>query len=144
MAIKLSKTGQKSGVYFDEKEAMDYLTRKVGPTKMRKIYDLALIEAGQIVLDAIKSNIRHFRYTGAEHGEVKLSKPKWEGGKRTVIIYWEGAKDRYKVVHLNEKGFRMVNGKFFKPKGFGSIDRAMRSARESYYKKIKEEIEKHI
>ena len=40
---------------------------------MNKIIDKALIKAGNIVLDAIKSNIRYFRDTGAEYEEAKLS-----------------------------------------------------------------------
>ncbi|MCS4486383.1 hypothetical protein [Staphylococcus americanisciuri] len=144
MVVKIGKGIKKSGVFFDEKAVLNHIEKKVGVRKLRKIYDLALEEAGKVVLDAVKSNIRHFRYTGAEYGEVKLSKPAWEGGKRTIYVYWEGPHDRYKIVHLNEKGYHSVNGKFIKPEGIGAIDRAMRSAKESFFKKIQEELEKHI
>ena len=49
---------------------------------------------------------------------------------------------RYSIVHLNEKGFHARNGKFIRPKGFGAIDKALRTAEKEFYKTVQEEVEK--
>ncbi|MGN5882745.1 hypothetical protein [Staphylococcus simulans] len=131
-------------IKFNEQEAMKMLENKFNKTRMRKIYDKALVEAGMVMLDAVKANIKYFRDTGAEYGEAKLSKPFWDKGNRSIRIYWEGEKQRYTIVHLNEKGFHDRNGKFIKPKGMGAIDKAQRSAKDRFYKVLAEEIEKAL
>ncbi|WP_412519759.1 hypothetical protein [Staphylococcus simulans] len=131
-------------IKFNEQEAMKMLENKFNKTRMRKIYDKALVEAGEVMRKAVQANIKYFRDTGAEYGEVKLSKPFWDKGNRSIQVYWEGEKQRYTIVHLNEKGFHDRNGKFIKPKGFGAIDKAIRSARDRFYKVLAEEIEKAL
>lgn len=123
-------------------ELQKELDRRFNRKRITKIIDDALLEAGQIVLDAIKANIRYFRDTGAEYAEAKISKPYWDKGVRSVRIYWEGPHHRYSIVHLNEKGFYAKNGKFVRPKGFGAIEKALRSAEVAFYKKVQEEVEK--
>lgn len=118
------------------------LEKRFSKKNRTKIFDKALTEAGEVIHSAVKSNIRYFRDTGAEYGEVKLSKPFWEQGTRTVAVYWEGPQHRYAIVHLNEKGFHARNGKFIKPRGMGAIDKAMRSAKRTYYKTFRQEVEK--
>lgn len=128
-------------------EAVDIskeVEKRLGKRKLQRITDYALEQAGEVVLDAIKANLKHFRDTGSEYGEAKLSKPMWEGGHRSVRIYWEGEKHRYSVVHLNEKGFYARNGKFVRPKGMGAIDKALRASRDKYFKVFNEELEKLI
>ncbi|WP_248559197.1 hypothetical protein [Mammaliicoccus sciuri] len=138
------KAGNKSGVFFDEKAIMSYLEQTLGKRRMLKIYDEALSKAGEEVYNAVKANLRYFRDTGAEYGEIKLTKPMWENGIRSVRIYWEGPKNRYSIVHLNEKGFHTASGKFIKPRGYGAIEKALRSARQTFYKTIQTEVEKYI
>lgn len=120
------------------------LEKRIVKRQMNRIIDKALVEAGKVVLETVKANIRYFRDTGAEYGEAKLSDPKWERGQRTVRIYWEGEKHRYSVVHLNEKGFYGRDGKFVKPKGMGAIDKALRASRERYFKVFEEEVQKFL
>ncbi|MBW0761338.1 hypothetical protein [Mammaliicoccus lentus] len=134
----------KSGVFFDEKEVYKWLENSIGKKRIRKIYDEALIKAGEKVKDAIQANLKYFRDTGAEYGEIKLSNPMWENGLRSVRIYWEGPKNRYSIIHLNEKGFHTASGKFIKPRGYAAIEKALRSAEKLFYKTIQEEIERYI
>lgn len=123
-------------------ELQKELNRRFSRKRITQIIDDALLEAGQIVLDAIKANIRYFGDTGAEYAEAKLSKPYWDKGVRSVRVYWEGPHHRYSIVHLNEKGFHARNGKFIRPKGFGAIDKALRTAEKEFYKTVQEEVEK--
>lgn len=132
----------KTGIIFNEKEIMKELETKFSRRKMMQVYDKALISAGEVIKTAVKANLKYFRDTGAEYGEVKLSKPKWENGARSIRVYWEGPHHRYSIVHLNEKGFHDRSGKFVRPKGYGAIDKAIRSAKSTFYKVLEEEVEK--
>lgn len=123
-------------------ELQKELDRRFSRKRITQIIDDALLEAGQIVLNAVEANIRYFKDTGAEYAEAKISKPYWDKGVRSVRIYWEGPHHRYSIVHLNEKGFYAKNGKFVRPKGFGAIEKALRSAEVAFYKKVQEEVEK--
>ncbi|GGG87721.1 hypothetical protein E2558_01980 [Staphylococcus pragensis] len=124
------------------KELQKELERRFSRKRLNEIIDKALIKAGKIILEAIKGNIRTFRDTGAEYAEAKLSEPYWDKGIRSIRVYWEGPHHRYSVVHLNEKGFHARNGKFIKPKGYGAIDKAIRSAEKIFYQTVQEEMEK--
>lgn len=123
-------------------ELQKELDRRFSRKRITQIIDDALLEAGQIVLNTVEANIRYFKDTGAEYAEAKISKPYWDKGVRSVRIYWEGPHHRYSIVHLNEKGFYAKNGKFVRPKGFGAIEKALRSAEVAFYKKVQEEVEK--
>ena len=125
-----------------QKQLFKELDKKFGKRERRRIFDIALVAAGEELLKAVKDNIRYFRDTGAEHGEAKLSEPYWEGTYRSIRIYWEGPDHRYSIVHLNEKGFHARNGKFIRPKGLGAIDKAIRSSKKTFYKTYQEEVEK--
>lgn len=125
-----------------QKELFKELDKKFGKRQRRKIFDIALVAAGEELLKAVKANIRYFRDTGKEYGEAKLSEPYWEGTYRSIRIYWEGPSQRYSIVHLNEKGFHARNGKFIRPKGLGAIDKAIRASKKTFYKVYEEEVEK--
>ncbi|WP_404962426.1 hypothetical protein P3K46_05215 [Staphylococcus pseudintermedius] len=103
---------------YDTKKLERELEKRLSKRALMRITDRALTEAGEVVLEAIRTNLKYFRDTGAEYGEVKLSKPTWENGKRTIRVYWEGEKHRYSIVHLNEKGFYAKDGKFIAQKGW--------------------------
>ncbi|WP_281197379.1 hypothetical protein [Staphylococcus felis] len=120
------------------------IEKRIGKRRLLKITDQALVEAGKVVYDVVKANLRYFRDTGAEYGEIKLSNPMWEKGNRSIRIYWEGEKQRYSIIHLNEKGFYARDGKFIRPKGLGAIDKALRASRERFFKVFNEEISKLI
>lgn len=139
MANRKSFTGVKIE---GQKELFNQLDKKFSKRERRRIFDIALVAAGEEVLKAVSDNIRYFRDTGAEYGEVKLSDPYWEGAYRSIRVYWEGPKHRYSIVHLNEKGFHARNGKFIRPKGLGAIDKAIRSSKKTFYRTYQEEVEK--
>ncbi|EGQ4170116.1 hypothetical protein FOL42_11225 [Staphylococcus pseudintermedius] len=127
---------------YDTKKLERELEKRLSKRALMRITDRALTEAGEVVLEAIRTNLKYFRDTGAEYGEVKFSKPTWENGKRTIRVYWEGEKHRYSIVHLNEKGFYAKDGKFIRPKGMGAIDKALRASRDKFFKVYAEEVSK--
>ncbi|MBU7228491.1 hypothetical protein [Staphylococcus pseudintermedius] len=127
---------------YDTKNLERELEKRLSKRALIRITDHALTEAGEVVLKAIRANLKYFRDTGAEYGEAKLSKPAWENGNRTIRVYWEGEKHRYSIVHLNEKGFYAKDGKFIRPKGMGAIDKALRASRDKFFKVYAEEVSK--
>ncbi|PCF54111.1 hypothetical protein B5C01_10805 [Staphylococcus delphini] len=129
---------------YKQADVNEELEKRIGKRRLLKITDQALVEAGEVVYETVKANLRYFRDSGAEYGEIKLSKPMWEKGNRSIRIYWEGEKQRYSIVHLNEKGFYGRDGKFIRPKGLGAIDKALRASRDRFFKVFSEEVSKLI
>ncbi|PCF72847.1 hypothetical protein [Staphylococcus delphini] len=129
---------------YKQADVNEELEKRIGKRRLLKITDQALVEAGEVVYETVKANLRYFRDSGAENGEIKLSKPMWEKGNRSIRIYWEGEKQRYSIVHLNEKGFYGRDGKFIRPKGLGAIDKALRASRDRFFKVFSEEVSKLI
>lgn len=120
------------------KEIERALERKYGRQKMKKISDEALLAGGQVIVEAIKKSFESFKDTGASIDEVTLSRPYSLNGVRTIKVHWKGPKDRYRIIHLNEFG----TVKNPNPDGKGSIDRALRSGRDTYFKIVKRQLEK--
>ena len=78
-----------SGIRADGlKQLQKDLENRFSHQRMNKIIDKALIKAGNIVLDAIKSNIRYFRDTGAEY--EGLSYQRLIGIKAFVLFEYIG------------------------------------------------------
>lgn len=120
------------------KELERALERKYGRQKMKKISDEALLAGGQVIVEEIKKSFESFKDTGASIDEVTLSKPYSLNGVRTIKVHWKGPEDRYTIIHLNEFG----TVKNPNPDGKGSIDRALRSGRDTYFKIVKRHLEK--
>ncbi|MGO1388376.1 MAG: HK97 gp10 family phage protein [Staphylococcus equorum] len=120
------------------KELERALERKYGRQKMKKISDEALLAGGQVIVKEIKKSFESFKDTGASIDEVTLSRPYSLNGVRTIKVHWKGPEDRYRIIHLNEFG----TVKNPNPDGKGSIDRALRSGRDTYFKIVKRHLEK--
>lgn len=120
------------------KEIERALERKYGRQKMKKISDEALLAGGQVIVKEIKKSFESFKDTGASIDEVTLSRPYSLNGVRTIKVHWKGPEDRYTIIHLNEFG----TVKNPNPDGKGSIDRALRSGRDTYFKIVKRHLEK--
>ncbi|CAM3018094.1 MULTISPECIES: hypothetical protein [Staphylococcus] len=124
------------------KELQNALERKYGQTAMRRITDVALKKGGQKVVEIIKNNMRVFEDTGESVRETTISKPMTIGGVRVVKIHWQGPKQRYRIIHLNEFGHFDRSGKWVNTKGKGVIERAMREGREVYFRTVKDELKR--
>ncbi|WP_208001769.1 hypothetical protein [Macrococcus brunensis] len=113
------------------------LESRFGREARREITDKALVIGAQVIVEYIKSQMESFADTGASINEITITEPMWIKGNRTVKIYWEGPKDRYRFIHLNERGHYDRSGKWVETKGKGAIDRAMRAGREAYFEAVK-------
>ncbi|AKG74365.1 phage protein, HK97 gp10 family [Salinicoccus halodurans] len=114
------------------------LEDKFGKQHMRRIVDNALIKGAQVFKREIASQFQSFKDTGQSIKEIHISQPMTVNGVREVKIYWRGPKDRYRIIHLNEFGtIKNPN-----PDGKGAIQRALRSARNTYINEVRKQIER--
>ncbi|MFS8189484.1 hypothetical protein ACMG4J_22510 [Rossellomorea marisflavi] len=100
----------------------------LGPTKTRRITDMALKAAGEEFKRTLQRDFASFKDTGASIREMTLTEPYTYNGKRTVTIKWKGPDNRYSIIHLNEFGtIRNPN-----PRGKGVIAAAMKNSEKAY------------
>lgn len=100
----------------------------------------AAVQSGaSIVHQQMQKNFELFADTGASRDEMKISEVRTEGGNIKVFIYWEGLRERYRIIHLNEKGYTR-NGKRYMPRGVGAIARALRSSEAVYFQRVRRKL----
>lgn len=116
------------------------LESRLGNDAVIRISDEALIAASLVFKKVLIRELEKFKATGATVDEVQFSDPHDVNGVRTITVYWKGPKNRYRVVHLNEKG----TIKNPRPKGKGAIARAVVTAERAYKQEIRKVVERSI
>ncbi|SEQ23597.1 phage protein, HK97 gp10 family [Virgibacillus subterraneus] len=116
------------------------LENELGKKAMQRISDAALNDAAEVFLDELKRQFEPWADTHATIDEMTLSNPYWEGGARTIKVYWKGPNDRYRIIHINEFG----TVKNPNPAGKGAIVRAMRNAEKPYHNAIRNAVERGL
>jgi len=83
--------------------------------------------------------------TGATVDEIVMSKPKSKRGARTVQIGWNGPLERYRIIHLNENGYKR-DGKFYGPQlgGYKQIAKAMETKKQEVFDATRREMAKRL
>lgn len=99
----------------------------------------AMKDGSTVVYDKMQSNFELFKDTGASKDEMKVSEARTVGGKLIIYIYWQGPRQRYRLIHLNEKGYTR-KGKRYMPRGVGAIARALRSSEEVYFQRVRRKL----
>jgi HK97 gp10 family phage protein len=116
------------------------LEKRFGEEKVRKISDQALKDGAKVFVNELKNQFESFKDTGASIDEIKISRPVYVKGIRTIKIHWRGPKERYRIIHLNEWG-TVQNPN---PKGKGAIARALRNAENAFHAAVKEAVRRSI
>lgn len=116
-------------------EMMAEITKRVNDVADKEARQ-GLEEGGELVYRNMQSGMAYFRDTGATLEEMKVSSIQTSRGEIKLYIYWEGPRDRYKIIHLNEKGYTR-NGKFYSPRGRGAIARALARSESAYFDTVK-------
>ncbi|WP_043982280.1 HK97 gp10 family phage protein [Priestia megaterium] len=116
------------------------LEKRFGEEKVRKISDQALKDGAKVFVNELKNQFESFKDTGASIDEIKISRPVYVKGVRTIKIHWRGPKERYRIIHLNEWG-TVQNPN---PKGKGTIARALRNAENAFHTAVKEAVRRSI
>ncbi len=108
---------------------------RLGRPAMEKKASEVLLPAAEIPYKNMQRSMESFKDTGASIREMKISSVQTSRGKVIVRIYWQGPRDRYKLIHLNEHGYTR-NGKRYSPPGIGKIAGAMRSSEKPYFDEV--------
>lgn len=116
------------------------IENRSGQEAARSISDKALLAGAKIFVKELKKQFETFKDTGASIDEITISEPMWVKGTRTVKVHWRGAKERYRIIHLNEWG--TVNNP--NPKGKGAVAKALRNSEAAYRNAIAEAIREGI
>lgn len=114
------------------------IREKYGQAQMERAQDKALRLGSKYFVSVLKQNFQVFRDTGASIEEIEVTDPYYiHGGVRMVKVHWQGSKNRYSIIHLNEYGsVRNAN-----PRGKGAIARTMFMTEKPYKSIIKESLE---
>lgn len=115
---------------------MRQIEARLGRTGMESLARQAITPAAKIVHKNMANSMQSFRDTGASIDEMQISQVDTSTGRVVVRIYWQGPKDRYRLIHLNEHGYTR-HGKRYRPDGFGKIRGALRQSEKPYFEQVK-------
>lgn len=109
-----------------------------GEAKMLRAQDKALNKGVKYFVSVLKANFEVFRDTGSSISEITVTDPYFIHGRtRMVKVHWQGSKNRYAIIHLNEWG----SIKHPNPRGKGAIARTMFTTERPYREIIKQSLE---
>jgi len=104
------------------------LERKLGKANIQRVTDRALVKAADVFVKELKRQFQSFKDTGASIDEITLSSVRTVNGARTITVYWEGPRSRYRIIHLNEWG----TVKHPSPRGKGRVAAALKNSEKAY------------
>lgn len=128
-----------------DKEIMDYLRSHYSESAVIKMNKAAINRAGTVMVKKYNEALRPYRDTGLTVASRNLYGPNNDTGYNKRKINWYGHKgDRYKLMHINEYGHFLRNGKFFTPPQAGLIENVRRHSSGIFREEIKKEIAKRV
>lgn len=119
------------------------LEKQMNPRQVSKVTNKALQVGAEVVKDGVVGEFEKFKDTGASIDEIVISKVGTHDGVKSIKLGWNGPKERYRIIHLNEFGFDK-NGRKIKPKGYGALNRAIKSSEKKYLDTVYRELKKHL
>lgn len=120
-------------------ETLREMEKRLGSTKTRKIAREAVDEGASDVEEQMKWAMMSFKDTGATINEVVKKKATYRNENTEAEIGWNGPKQRYRIIHLNEWGYTR-NGRQIKPRGFGVITKSLKSSEKIYFNTVAREL----
>lgn len=120
-------------------ETIQALEKKLGTNKIRKVTRDAIDEGASDVEEQLKWALLTFKDTGATVDEVVRSLVSYKNYNAEAEIGWNGPKQRYRLIHLNEWGYTR-NGRQIKPRGFGVITKSLKSSEKIYLNAVAREL----
>lgn len=116
-------------------ELQKAITEKYSGAKSVRIINSAVCEGTEFFAEELRSGVGAFRDKGHEQAEIVTTKPRKTADGRIAKIGWNGPKNRYAIVHLNEFGYTR-KGRQYSPRGFGVIEKLVRSEQDDYFKAV--------
>lgn len=127
-------------------EIQKKLQQQLSEKNLKKVTDKALLKGAEVVKKEVLKGLDTFEDTGGTIDELIVGKPVTKKGYRLVKLGWNGPKDRYRIIHLNEFGYDRDGKRYGKGelKGFGQIQKAIKNSEQSYVDAVREEMKKHL
>ncbi|AOH53349.1 hypothetical protein ABE28_003215 [Peribacillus muralis] len=119
------------------------LQNQLSEQALSRVTNKALIAGAKEVSKAVSDEFDDFKDTGASQDEIVIGKVTSSNGYKSVLVGWNGPKERYRLVHLNEFGYNR-NGIKIKPKGYGSIQRAISNSEGAFLHAVTKEMKKQL
>lgn len=119
------------------------LEKQLGSKKMKAITRKAINQGAESVKSKVKEDIAPFKDTGATYDEVVLQNARQVGGDIRADLGWNGPKERWRLIHLEEWGYQR-NGRQIKPRTFGAIDKSLKSSEQRYLSIVESEMKKNL
>lgn len=118
-------------------ELLKSIDEQFSERRSATIQNKAVNEAAEKFKDGLAEAIASYKDTGATVEETTRSRAsKKADGTRTSRIGWNGPKQRYKLIHLNEFGY-VRWGKRYNPRGMGVIRAYIDKSQKVYFENLK-------
>lgn len=128
-----------------DKDIMEYLYSHYGTSAVIKMNKAAINRAGTKMVERYNEALKPYRDTGKTVASTNLYGPNNKTGYNHGKINWYGHEgQRYKLMHINEYGHFLRNGKFFTPPQAGLIENVKRKSAGLFREEIKKEIAKRV
>lgn len=119
------------------------LEKRCGARKVNQITNKALKKASEVVKDDLVQAFGSFADTGASQNEIVISTPRRIEGVKRVKLGWNGPKDRWRMIHLNENGYTKV-GRRITPRGMGTIRKTVASSEKKFLEIAEDELRRSL
>lgn len=119
------------------------LNRELGVTQINRITNIALKTGAVLVKERMQKAFEHFADTGASKNEIVITAPLNRHGVKQIKLGWNGPKDRWRMIHLNENGYTK-NGDRIVPRGYGVIKKTVDSSAPEFTRAVAEELRRGL
>ncbi|WP_260286359.1 hypothetical protein [Peribacillus aracenensis] len=119
------------------------LQKQLSEQALSRVSNKALMAGANVVSKAVSDEFEAFKDQGWSQEEIVVGKVTSKNGFKSILVGWNGPHERYRLVHLNEFGYNR-NGKKVKPRGYGSIQRAISNSEGAFLHAVTKEMKKQL
>lgn len=119
------------------------LQRQMSEIALGRVQTSALKAGAAEVAVELSNELSKFKDTGATVDEITIGKVTTHHGFKHILVGWNGPKERYRIVHLNEFGYNR-DGKKVKPRAYGAVRRSLENSKVAFYNAIEDELRKNL
>ena len=132
-------------VKVDIQDVLKSMEKEINNPKTNKIQNDALNKGSQVISSKLTSGFNKFvgtKYsTGATRDEITVQRARKTKDGRMASIGWNGPKERYRLIHLNEWGYTR-KGKKYRPRMSGTVTNTLKASENDYLNTVYKELKK--
>lgn len=118
---------------------------ELGSVKASKAQNDAINKGAELVANKLRDNLSKFvgtkHSTGATRDELTIQKARKVNTVRMASVGWNGPKERYRIIHLNEWGYTR-KGKKYRPRMYGTVTNTLNTSEREYFNTVYKELKK--